>query len=84
MKTILTLTAALIGGVALPAMTFAGTTESTTGCATKAVDGATYTVRVDPTCALSVDPSGNAVLVNLGGAILADLLTPDEEEPAAE
>jgi hypothetical protein len=81
MKTLF-LTTSILAALAMPAL--AGTTEDTTGCATKPAEGATYTIRVDPTCPLSADPSGSAVLVNLGGDILADLLTPDEEEPAAE
>lgn len=80
MKTLLTLTAALIGGILLPAAVMAGPTETITGCATAPVEGANYTVRVDPTCALSTDESdGSSDLLRAAFAAL-DGLTPDEKE----
>lgn len=80
MKTLLTLTAALIGGIALPTLLLAGPTENITGCATAAVEGANYTVRVDPTCALAVNKDGDPILMLVASAAFADALTPDEEE----
>jgi hypothetical protein len=83
MKTILTLTAALIGGVALPALAFAGTTEAVTGCATEAVEGSNYTTFVDPTCPAQARDGGD-----LRGSVIALLSdvwvkpTPDETEEA--
>jgi len=63
MKTLLTLTAAIIGGVALPALVMAGPTETITGCATVPVEGTNYTVRVDPTCALATETTSNGFYV---------------------
>lgn len=80
MKLTLILTAALIGGVALPAAVFAGPTENITGCATAPVEGANYTVRVDPACALSSDESdGDGLLIAVAAEAFLDALTPDEE-----
>lgn len=59
MKKILLLTAAIIGGIALPTLLMAGPTENITGCATAPVEGANYTVRVDPTCALATETTSN-------------------------
>lgn len=83
MKLILTLTAALIGGVALPALTFAGTTEDITGCATVADPATNFTTFADPTCYRAPEPSGSASLVAVA-AFAFEAVLPDEEEPAAE
>ena len=84
MKKFLILTAAIIGGVALPALVMAGPTETITGCATVPVEGSNYTVRVNPHCALSTDESdGSGLLTAFAAAALIDALTPDEEEEEA-
>jgi hypothetical protein len=83
MKTFLTLTAAIIGGILMPALVMAGPTETITGCATVPVEGSNYTVRADVTCALSTDESdGSGLLTAFAAAALIDALTPDEEEDA--
>jgi hypothetical protein len=85
MKLILTLTAALIGGIALPATVFAGTTEAITGCATAPAEGSNFTVRVDPTCALGSNEGSGADGLLLAAVDAAlDAVLPEEEEPAAE
>jgi hypothetical protein len=71
MKAITIITAALIGGIALPAVAFANTML---GCEVKAVEGSNYVVKVDPTCNFAVTqtfsgPGGLAV----AEAILDDL-----------
>ena len=82
MKTLLTLTAAIVGGILLPAMTFAGTTEKITGCATVADPATNFTTFADPTCYQA--PEGGSGIDAAFAALLIDLATPDEDEPAAE
>ena len=82
MKTILTLTAAFIGGIALPVAVFAGPTETITGCATVAVEGTNYTVRSDVTCALSENKDGSTFILAGLAAVIEDMA--DEEEETAK
>ena len=84
MKTLLTLTAAIIGGILMPALVMAGPTETITGCATVPVEGTNYTVRADVTCALSTDESdGDGILIAVAADAFIDALSPDEEEEEA-
>jgi len=75
MKKILLLTAALIGGIALPTLLMAGPTENITGCATAPAEGSNFTVRVDPTCALAeTGGSGGDAFILAGlAAVIEDL-----------
>lgn len=82
MKTLLTLTAAIIGGIALPTLLMAGPTETITGCATVAVEGSNYTTFVDPTC-YSAPEAGKGLDPRLIAALF-DAIEDDEEEPAAD
>jgi len=53
MKTLTILTAALIGGIALPTLAFA-TTTTMLGCEVKPVAGSNYVVKADPTCNFAI------------------------------
>ncbi len=74
----LLLSTGFIAATLAAAPVFAGSTEAITGCATAPAENSNFTVRLDPTCALSTDqpdgPSINAILVKA----LADLTAPDE------
>lgn len=63
---------------AFPAL--AGPTENITGCATAAVEGSNYTVRVDPTCALAENKDGDTTLTLIAAAAFLDAIAPDEAE----
>jgi hypothetical protein len=80
MKTLF-LTTSILAALAMPAL--AGTTEDTTGCATKTSAQGGFTIKVDPNCNLGNEPSGDASLL-LAAAFAFDAVNPDEEEPAAE
>jgi hypothetical protein len=78
MKLTLTLAAALIGGVAMPGLLLAGTTEDITGCATVSDPATNFTTFADPTCYRA--PEGGSGIDGQFLAVIADLLTPDEDE----
>jgi hypothetical protein len=80
MKTTLILTAALIGGIALPAAVFAGPTENITGCATEAVEGSNYTTTVEPGCLQSTGGTSSDGFLLAALSIWAD----QRAEAAAE
>jgi hypothetical protein len=87
MKKLLLVTAAIIGGVALPTLLLAGTTESITGCETAPAQGSNFTVFVDPTCPAQAKDGGDITsLVNEVFADLADQAREAREaaEEAAE
>lgn len=76
MKTLLA-TVALIAAT-LPAL--AGPTENITGCATAPAEGSNFTVRLDPTCALSTDKNdGSGLFKATASNLWIDVITPDEE-----
>lgn len=78
MKLILTLTAALIGGIALPGLLMAGPTENITGCATVADPATNFTTFADPTCYAA--PEGGSGVDGLFLVVISKLLEDQEAE----
>jgi hypothetical protein len=84
MKKLLLLTAAIIGGVALPTLLMAGTTESITGCETAPAQGSNFTVFVDPTCPAQAKDGGDNGITDMIVEFSLNVWKGYENPPAEE